>query len=207
MSNNQKICFNCLRSGPLEMFKIPELGAGSFFNGFSSELHLCPDCLDTMKREWLKLEVLKSETAAKYQYEDALLEWINGFPIEGKEKFYNTYAYGWRVRYQTTNEWVRENQKCCNHNRRKEDQMKNCEESYLIVYPDGKKRLDCPFNSNLSCDQCPRYISRTHAPQEIEWNQVRDHCSKRYDSVRRVQENQKLEQQEALEFLASGEYR
>lgn len=205
MSNNKRICFRCLRTGPLEVFDLPELGVGSAFHGFSSELHLCPDCLDLEKREWLKLAVMKSDTAFKYQYEEALLNWINSFPIEGRERFYNTYAYGWRVRYQTSEAWIQEHQASAHGNCRNEDVMKQCEESIWILYPDGTKRIDCPFNSDRTCNDCPRFISRSHAPQEIKWNQVKEFCSQRYDAIRRIQENQSHEQIEALAFLASKE--
>ena len=203
MSNTPMICFKCLRSGPLEVFKIPELGAGSFFYGLSTEIHLCPDCLDEQKREWLKLEVLRSDQSAKYRYEDDLLRWITDFPPLGQERFHNRYAFGWRVRYLTSKEWLSRYQGSESIPSQKES-MKSCEESFLIVYPDGRKRLDCPFSKDGTCANCSRFITRTHAPQQIEWNQVKEFCSHRYDAIRRFQETQELEQQR-LGFIREGE--
>lgn len=98
IENPDNVCFKCLKrfsDNELHKIKIPPLGYGSVFDMFTTEIHLCKNCIKETNPEWWKLEEVFGETredGSKYKYEDEIIKFVKTFPLEGQELFFNRYA-------------------------------------------------------------------------------------------------------------------
>ena len=97
---SSKVCFNCLNMNATNHFKIYEMGYGSSFDGWSTKVQLCDDCLTEEKKKWFELNV-KYETEqdreydwGKYEYESEIFSWIKSLDVRIRELFYNSYSTG-----------------------------------------------------------------------------------------------------------------
>jgi len=170
IENSGTVCFNCLKHTNVEVTKIHELGPGSFFDGFNTEIHLCKHCLNEEIKKWLELEVLKNETKSQYLHEKEILDYVSKMPAAGRELFFNRFAFGLNVPYVTTIDWLEQHEDDDKASKLEYtgDSFKECEEVYHVKLPDGKTYKKCPFgeiettheSEHLSCNTCAHYKQR-----------------------------------------------
>lgn len=207
VKNSNTVCFNCLKHSNVYVLKIHELGEGSFYNGFNTELHLCNYCLNEELKKWFELEVIGNDTKKKYLYEDELLAYVNKMPLAGQELFYNRYAYGKNVIYTPTKKWL-EHLSSQNNMSSVEveytgdsyaSKYSNCEEVYNLLMPDGSIYSKCPFgltglgnaqedyhNENISCYSCAHYRKRNSQIRNILYENDEEYANLRLKELMEI---------------------
>lgn len=185
IENYNNLCFKCLKHTNVESYAIPELGKGSFFDGFTSEVHLCSACITDGIKKWLELEVIGNDKNKRYLFEGEILSLIAGFPLEGRELFFNRFAYGPSVPYRSTLAWLKEETKRSIDTQATEQQaeyadigyynrFEKCKEVINVKMPDESVISRCPFgeigkedakpfseNCEDKCSQCMQFTPRT----------------------------------------------
>lgn len=94
-------CMKCLKSIEDDdgfVYEIRDMGYGSIFDSFNSDIILCKNCYIDSGIIWSQ-EIVVSHSKFDYafyklRYEDDIEEYINSFPIEGQELFYNRIGSG-----------------------------------------------------------------------------------------------------------------
>ena len=102
---NSNICMKCLKNTDnIISIRIPELGKGGHFEGFGSELRLCPNCHSKLDLNDWKLEVYEghNELTGEWEYEEyigeyKMIQYIKSMPEKGQDMFYNEFAFGYNV--------------------------------------------------------------------------------------------------------------
>jgi len=107
---------NCLKDTVVTIIDIKPLWYGSLFDEWGTKICLCEDCL---KNSPFKepLEVVDSEDLKvwakelnaefkEYKNEKALYEYAEHLPVVGREKFFNSYAYGDIYGKVSPSEWI-----------------------------------------------------------------------------------------------------
>lgn len=186
IQNPENVCFNCLQEGEVSKIHIPELGYGSSFDGWSTKIHLCENCLKQTNPEWWKLEIIydgEHNYIESYKYEDEILEFVSQMPVEGKELFWNRYSTDDYL--MKSQDWIDYDLDILSHEKCKEygiyspqekqaykDRFPNCKNVQIKVYGDGSKGSNCFKNAfgddngncglNISskCYLCEHYEER-----------------------------------------------
>lgn len=165
-------CFNCLKEiDDVHIIVIPQLGYGSCFDSFGTEIHLCSDCLKLTKEEWWDLEVIKDEYMEYYKYEDDILDFVRQMPIAGQELFFNHYARGANVWKMDAQDWIDYELGKLPHKKCKEyglysmdeinaykEKFSTCEYVYNLKYEEEYGiyyNSWCPFDANGNENQEP----------------------------------------------------
>lgn len=91
---SDKIGHTCMKCGkefdvPFFIFKIGEMGYGSMFDSLETEIHLCEDCFEATPNIWSG-DIVKSGDFEKMKDEEDILEFIESFPMNTQELFFNT---------------------------------------------------------------------------------------------------------------------
>lgn len=98
IENPENICFKCLDefdNDNLTKIHIPSMGYGSGFDGWSTKVHLCSECIKKTNLEWWKLEEVQDEGESWiewYKYEDDIFKYIKTLPVQSRELFWNRYS-------------------------------------------------------------------------------------------------------------------
>ena len=192
IQNPENTCFNCLKETIVHKIKIPALGWGSQFDNFSTEIHLCDECMKLTNSEWWKLKTIKGETDlddAYYEYENEILKFVKQMPLAGQELFWNRYATGAFVSYyMEAQDWIDYKLNILPHEKCKEyglyspqekqaykERFPICQHPVNIIYDDGSKGCWCPFGAygeygqkiglNI-CDECYecKYFEKRRTP-------------------------------------------
>ena len=160
--NSDQTCFKCLKdfdNSTLHKITIPSMGYGSGFDGWSTEVHLCDDCIKETNQEWWKLkEISEYEYHESYEYEDEIFAFIETLPVEGRELFFNRYSTdNYRMDSQ---DWIDYELGLLSHEKCKEygryspqeeqtyqERFPICEHVTLRVYKDGSKGCRCFFGA------------------------------------------------------------
>lgn len=93
--NKENLCWKCLKEyEQVVRIDINPLGYGSVFDSTQSFIQLCSDCLELTNPIWWEFEKTTIDMdgwySEKYIYEDEILNFINSFPIESQELFFNS---------------------------------------------------------------------------------------------------------------------
>ena len=192
IQNPEIVCFNCLKETIVHKIKIPALGWGSQFDNFSTEIHLCDECMKLTNSEWWKLKTIKGETDSDgeyYEYEDEILKFVEQMPLAGQELFYNRYATGeFASFHMEAQDWIDYKLNILPHEKCKEyglyspqeiqaykERFPKCQHVFNIVYNDASIGCWCPFGAygefeqktgrNI-CDECYecKYFKKRRTP-------------------------------------------
>lgn len=109
---------NCLRETDVTEIEIKPLWYGSLFDEWGTKICLCKDCLENSPfRKPLKvidcadlLDWFDKEHNVdfkEYENEKELYDYAEHLPVDGREKFFNSFAYGDIYGKVPPEEWIR----------------------------------------------------------------------------------------------------
>lgn len=109
------ICMNCLlEKEDINIIKIRQLGYGSKFQDFQTELHLCNDCLKESTKEnpylWdMEVREITDYQLEEYVYDDEMIEYIENLPLISQYLVYEVYDEGYDARKHkfTYEDWLK----------------------------------------------------------------------------------------------------
>lgn len=164
IENPDCTCYKCLKKfndEQLNIIHIPSMGWGSRFDNWSTEIHLCNECIKETNPEWWKLEEVVGEDdwgGSWYKYEDDIFNFVKTLPLEGQELFWNRYStYNYCMEAQDWIDYeldILPHEKCKEYGmyspeERKayEERFPNCDKVKIVVYSDGSQGSRCPFGA------------------------------------------------------------
>lgn len=113
IENPTKICWHCRKEKDIKVFSYPSLGYGSIFDDFSSEFHICEDCLKSVGKDIFSNKVITEKygdndmfSYSVYENEDKLAEFVNSHPVEIQELFYNKFGSSSADYNMESNDWI-----------------------------------------------------------------------------------------------------
>ena len=187
ITNSEDVCFNCLKETKVNKIQISSMGWGSGFDGWSTRINLCEDCMKATDPKWWGLKVIEGKTdwdGIYYEYEKEIFEFVNRMPLAGKELFWNKYSTdNYQMESQDYIDYelgVLPHDKCKEYGmyshqeiRAYEERFPTCQHPVNLIHKDDSKGCWCPFSahgdygqkcsSNMSdeCYQCAYYLERT----------------------------------------------
>ena len=94
---DESTCMCCLKEDASNKFvriNIDPLGYGSKFDTHGTKIVLCPECYKQTNPLWWEFnKVSKVEcdiSVDVYEYEDEIINFVEGLPLNGQERFYNS---------------------------------------------------------------------------------------------------------------------
>lgn len=207
LKNSDDLCWNCLkRNKDITVIKITELGYGSYFDGCSTEIHLCKECYEKSKDLW-KLDIITDENGFEmYSNEEKMFDFIDKMPLEGRQFVRNEFESGWNSRPMEPQDWIDYElgilsyEKCKDYGLYAPEEINAYRERFpkcgypaLRVFSDGSKSTWCPFGAygasgtenqeagiNISdeCYQCTHYKERMKPIQICDENADSDSWEK-----------------------------
>jgi hypothetical protein len=184
ITNPDSTCCNCLKETDIHKIEIPKMGYGSRFDGWSTQINLCDDCLSKTNPEWWKLNTKVAFLDFEcYEYEKEILDYVKQMPIEGQEIFYNRYSTDdYRMEPQ---DWIDYKLNELSHEKCKEygvyspekilayeTRFPTCQYPANRIYSEYSKDCWCPFGAygrvgqipieqpNPECYECSYYKER-----------------------------------------------
>jgi hypothetical protein len=156
VKNPNNTCCNCLKEKQTHKIMICELGYGSSFDGFSTRLNFCEDCLQLTDKKWWNFETLEeNEYCHSYKYEKEILEFVKQMPLAGQEMFYNQFSNSHHCNM-SSQDWIDHQLGILPHEKCKEygfyspdeikayqDRFPNCKHVKINIYSDGSKGSRC----------------------------------------------------------------
>lgn len=218
IKNHKGLCWNCLQTfdeSQIHIIKIPSLGYGSEFDGWSTKIHLCNDCYQESNPEIWSMETHQyDDCCEKYVYEEKMLAYINSLPIQGQQFVKNEYATGWNTNHMKPQDWIDYKLGILSHDECKKYNLYSPEEveAYKIrfttceypanrIYSDGSKGCWCPFGASgkygqaisnwyisEQCYSCKYYKKRETPIKDIPNDKFEDYM----DTLRVVIKNRDL---------------
>lgn len=191
----EKICFKCLKEkSKLEKFYLHRSNYGSSFDNCYTYLQICEDCKPKDIEKWFNEEPeIVDGYCAKYKYEQNIIDFVNTFPIEGQELFWNRCAYGACADNMDSQDWIDMQLGILPDEKYKEygmyspseikayeERFPTCEHPVNVVYSDDSKGCWCPFGAsgeygqqispNISdeCYGCEHYKKRETPIKEMD---------------------------------------
>jgi len=197
IENPEDICFNCLKETNVSKIKIYSMGYGSGFDGWSTRINLCTDCMKLTNNKWWELREKQCDWDkennhgfSEYEFEEEIFDFVRNMPIEGRELFNNRYSTD---NYQMEpQDWIDYELDILPHDRCKEygmyspqeieaynDRFPTCQHVANRIWNDGSKGSWCPFGAsgdfnqicsiNMSdeCYLCKYFIERTTPIKDI----------------------------------------
>lgn len=186
LKDQKGLCWNCLKEHQyITVINIPELGYGSMFDGFSTEVHLCTRCYNKTKELW-KLEVNHyADYCEEYCNEDLIFEFFNQMPIQSQQFIFNEFDTGFDSRMMEPQDWIDYKlgllpyDKCKEYGLYAPEEIKAykerfpiCEYPAIRLFSDESQGCWCPFGAygdvpqkaglNISeeCYQCKHFKQR-----------------------------------------------
>lgn len=191
IQNPDNTCCNCLKETKVHKIQIGDMGYGSGFDSWSTQINLCDDCINQTNPEWWKLKTkiafeMGGCNFEEYEFEDEIFNFINQMPLAGQELFWNRYKNGDRYPMEPQ-EWIDYELDILPHEKCKEygmyspqereaykDRFPKCKHIKLKVYNDGSSHTMCFRNAfgekdgscnkhNISneCYMCDSFEERT----------------------------------------------
>ena len=173
IKNPENVCFNCLKETEVTEIHIHEMGYGSGFDGWSTKIRLCKDCMSETDSRWWELKEKRCDWDKaddeednygfyEYEFEDEIFEFIHNLPIEGKELLYNRFSRGWNSHGTwEPQDYIDYDLKILPHEKCKEygvyshqeieaykTKFPVCQHPVNKVYSDGSKGCWCPFGAH-----------------------------------------------------------
>lgn len=107
IKDHEGLCWNCLKTKKhIHKIHFNDLGYGSGFDMFETELHLCDDCYNEHPDYWDLNTIDVGEWGEKYDYEDEIFDFVSKMPIEGQQFFYNEFDRGTDARFMEPQDWI-----------------------------------------------------------------------------------------------------
>lgn len=207
IENPENVCFNCLKETEetnLNKIYFPEMGYGGGFDGWSTRINLCEDCMKLTNSDWWKLKEKPLKESGvwsdfyEYEYEDEIFKFVNQMPLLGQELFWNRYSTD---NYQMeSQDWIDYELKILPHEKCKEygcyshqeieayeTRFPICQHPANRIWKDGSKGCWCPFGAsgeygqkcglNISdkCYQCKYFTERTTPIKDINAKDYKDY--------------------------------
>ena len=195
MSNDHKaiedfkdICFKCLEKKITTKYSLYRSNYGSSFDNNYTYMQICDECKPKDIKKWFDEEPeLIDGWCEDYKYEDNIIEFVETFPVEGQELFWNRCAYGALVYNMKSQDWIDmqlgvlpdetyEDYGMYSPRQKKayEERFPVCKNTYIREHKDGSKgstcRLhDCTWgdefgniglNPSTECYQCKDFVKR-----------------------------------------------
>ena len=160
--NPGNVCFKCLQRADeslLNKIYIGEMGYGSGFDSWATEIHLCDKCLAETNLDWWDLEIVTVfDGFQAYRYDDEIFEYADNLPLESRELFYNRYSTdGYKINAQ---DWIDYELGLLPHEKCKEyglyspaeitaykERFPICFYVAIKVYPDSSSGSRCMFGA------------------------------------------------------------
>jgi hypothetical protein len=185
-------CCNCLKeTDKIHVIQIPSMGYGSGFDGWSTQVNLCDECLAKTDPEWWKLKIINEyEYMESYEFEDKIFKYVGSMPLAGKELFWNRYSTDNYL--MKSQDWIDyelgilPHEKCKEYGCYSHDEIKayeerfpKCQHPVNRIWNDKSQACYCPFGStgdygqicscNISdeCYQCEYFTDRTAPIRDI----------------------------------------
>lgn len=192
-SDIKGLCWKCLKVfDEVTIIKIEQLGYGSCFDGWSTEIHLCEDCLKDSNKEIWNMDVVVDGYCEEYKHEEAMIKYINSLPLVSKQFVFNEFDTGWDARVMNPQDWIDYEEGVLSHLKCKEyglysfeeidaykTRFPKCEYPVNRVYKDGSVGCWCPFgatgdvnqetsiNISSDCYKCPYFKKRVSILRDI----------------------------------------
>ncbi|MGG3890215.1 hypothetical protein [Metabacillus fastidiosus] len=190
----ENICFKCLeKKEKIETFSIYRNSYGSSFDNNHTELNICNECKPVDLEKWFDEEPEKIEYYTKYKYEKNIIEFVDTFPLEGQELFWNRCASGACADVMNSQDWIDDklgilpdevyeeeyNMYSPRQIKAYEERFPTCEHPVNAVFNDKSKGCYCPFGAsgnygqeadiNISeeCYGCQKYKKRETKIKEM----------------------------------------
>lgn len=164
IENNEHLCWKCLQEyNNIHKFVFGDLGYGSRFDSFGSQIQLCDKCFEESNPKIWDFEEVDTENicGGHYKYENEIWEYINNLPIESQELFNNVYCFGsgtgWNMESQ---DWIDYKLGILSHDKCKEygyyslqekqayrERFPTCEYPVNITHEDGSHGCHCRVNT------------------------------------------------------------
>jgi hypothetical protein len=198
IQNSDNLCWKCLgHFNHIHKFVFGDLGYGSSFDCFGSQIQLCNQCYEESNPKIWDFEEIDTENefGGHYKYEDEIYAYIHKLPIESRELFYNEFSFGHDGgnRRMEAQDWIDYELDILPHEKCKEygmyspeeikayrEQFPICEHTVNTIYEDGSKGCRCPFGGfgeyggaadkyNIwdDCYQCSYFTKRTTPIKDI----------------------------------------
>lgn len=163
----KNICFYCLKEKPVKEYYIYGRGYGSSFDNDNTHLQLCQDCRPEGIEDWCNEEPkMVNGYCEEYIYEDKIFEFVNTFPLQGQELFYNRVSSdGWGMGSQ---DWIdmklgilpdevyeEYGMYSPRQSKAYNERFSSCEHPVNRIWNDDSKACWCPFGANGEFDQKP----------------------------------------------------
>lgn len=183
------ICMKCLNKfedSKMHVMHINALGYGGYFDGFSTKIQLCENCLKETNGDWWKFEKIEDGYCEEYKYEKEIIDFVNTFPIEGQELFFNKFSHGSCCHNIESQDWIDYELGILSHEKCKEygmysiqekqaykDRFPTCGNVFKKNYKDGVSACYCKYgasgNSDGSCwenisEEC--YLCNHYVPRK-----------------------------------------
>ena len=201
IKDREGLCWNCLKDkSHIHKIYFGELGYGSGFDMFETELHLCDDCYNEHPEYWtLNIKKLEEcEWWEEYEHEDEIFDYVSKMPIEGQQFFFNEFDTGSDARPMKPQDWIDYQLKILPHEKCKDyglysweeinaynERFPICEHPVNKCYSDGSCGCWCPFgaygekdqiaglNISAECYQC-KYFKKRETPLKTMTNKEYD---------------------------------
>ena len=99
IENPEDVCFNCLKETKVNKIHIGAMGYGSGFDGWSTRINLCTDCMKLTNSKWWELREKQCDWDKEdnhgfyeYEYENEIFDFVRNMSVEGRELFNNRYS-------------------------------------------------------------------------------------------------------------------
>lgn len=161
------LCWKCLKKfEKVNIIHFGELGYGSGFDGFETELHLCDKCLQETNGLF-NLEVITEDDERghigyeHYDNEDKIFAYFESLPLVSKQFIYNEFDTGFDARIMEPQDWIDYQQEMLPYEKAKDyglyahEEIKAYRERFPIcahpvnkIYHDNSKGCWCPFGAH-----------------------------------------------------------
>lgn len=161
------LCWKCLKKfEKINIIKFEELGYGSGFDGFATEIHLCEKCLNATNGI-LNVEIIEEDDEQghigyeHYDHEDEIFKYFESLPLVSKQFVYNEFDTGFDARPMEAQDWIDYQQEMLPYEKAKEyglyaheevaayrERFPKCAHPVNKLYHDGSKGCWCPFGAH-----------------------------------------------------------
>ena len=165
ITNSDGLCWKCLHEhNHITKFIFGDLGYGSSFDSFGSQIQLCDKCLEESNPKiWDFNEIdTENEYGGQYPYESEIWEYIKNLPLASRELFNNTYCFGSDSSYtMRSQDWIDYEFDELPHELCKEygisspqekqtyvERFSVCQYPINVVWDKDSKSCYCPFNAS-----------------------------------------------------------
>ncbi|QSF43448.1 hypothetical protein [Paenibacillus tianjinensis] len=180
------ICFKCLAKKITTKYSLYRSNYGSSFDNNYTYMQICDECKPKDIEKWFDEDPeLIDGWCEDYKYEDNIIEFVNTFPVEGQELFWNRCAYGACADTIESQDWigmqlgilpdeVYEDYGMYSPRQIKayKERFPVCKNTYITEYEDGSRGSSCPYgafgdengadglNISSECYECSRFQER-----------------------------------------------